>query len=236
MDKMDKEELLEAYYKSVESVTQYTIDKEKLEKHLESSTPKHTREQIEDSVKYVQNLRKLCDNGGWYTQSYTDVRAKSCGWYTFNGEGLDYHGFIRLFRLYRNYKGWYIFFADHKNMFNIRQTFEIGDVIKKQNVYHEITGIYYSDNYIRRHRGKSPKRLIFQVKSLVTGSISYVGFTKMPKMKKYELSDKQKANLQKKREEMEDLIKEAKSSTSIKLLPRKRLGLQNKYATSMVAE
>jgi len=171
-------------------------------------------------------LQTLVRSYLWYRGSEFHMRrATSSGWYLTTREPIfnDY-GRFDIYRIYgpSGVSSIYKFLKNQWDYFEFHQSINVGDIVMKGGNYHEITNIFLLKNQLH-------KSVVFTVKSLVTGTETYVGYQKVPKLHTYNLTDRQKQNISKKRVEMEDRVQSALKNTKVELIPRKRLGMQSKY-------
>ena len=210
-------------YRGVKKIKIFEVDKAMLDHHLEYGT------NFSDYInhKSVRNFKSICRRQSWDGSDYISARITSSGWYLFDDDEMqqevpnDDTFYLKVYRTKGKDGYWQRLTADMVGYFTYIMEYNVGDIVKRNNIYHEITMMYCCNK-------RNTKPIVFKIKSLITGTESYTSFGKLPKMKQYTLSERQKQILLQKQQEMKERIKLARSAP-IELSVRKRLGIQGRY-------
>jgi len=187
----------------------------------------------------MSGIRSRLTSAGWYFPEYSNSDLNDFH-YDKSGKiipkvimGRDYlynneYTSFKITSSYRHLIRTITLLEDQWKYFIHRQSFSIGDIVMKNGNYHEITGFRFDPDPIRSKKG-----IVLEMRSLVTGTPCEMRFSKIHKMKKYELSDNQKTKIQRKAREMEERVQRALKKTTIGMEPRKRLGFQSNFVKKM---
>jgi len=222
------------YGREIEKIYQFEISKEDIEEI--------GRDVLRDRRGY--SLRNIMRSYSYWSGSTTRPnRLTTSGWYlpVYSGEDdIDPNNpkfyeksgsqntskVFSIVRVYGQRCTIYEIDESQWKYFKFRQVLAKDDVIMKNSNYHVIEGFMFS--------GYEKKPVHMKIRSLVTGTSCSVSFAKIPKMKVYELSDRQKKNIQSKVTDMKKKVQSALESTEITLVPRNRLGMQSKFTRNNI--